>query len=43
MPDVEAFPKAHQVTFKYYMGVILFLEEDYKQVRIAAFYRFREG
>lgn len=32
VPDVESFPKSHQVTFKYYMGVIQFLEEDYKQV-----------
>jgi hypothetical protein len=29
MPPLEAFPKAHQVTFKYYLGVIHFLEEDY--------------
>lgn len=32
MPPLEAFPKAHIVTFKYYAGVIHFLEEDYKQV-----------
>ena len=32
MPDVDLFPKSQQVTFKYYMGVIQFLEEDYKQV-----------
>ncbi|KAK5121085.1 hypothetical protein LTR85_005569 [Meristemomyces frigidus] len=29
MPPLSAFPKAHQVTFKYYSGVISFLEEDY--------------
>lgn len=29
MPPLEAFPKSHIVTFKYYVGVILFLEEDY--------------
>ena len=29
MPPLSAFPKAHQVTFKYYCGVIHFLEEDY--------------
>ncbi|SLM37954.1 cop9 signalosome complex subunit 12 [Lasallia pustulata] len=29
MPPVEAYPKSHIVTFKYYVGVILFLEEDY--------------
>ena len=32
MPALEAFPKSHIVTFKYYVGVIFFLEEDYKQV-----------
>ena len=29
MPPLEAFPKAHQVTFNYYMGVIYFLDENY--------------
>lgn len=29
MPPLSAFPRAHQVTFKYYCGVIHFLEEDY--------------
>jgi hypothetical protein len=29
MPPLSAFPKAHQTTFKYYCGVIHFLEEDY--------------
>lgn len=29
MPPLHAFPKSHQVTFKYYVGVILFLEENY--------------
>ena len=33
MPPLEAFPKSHIVTFKYYVGVILFLEEKYAQVR----------
>ena len=32
MPDLEMFPKSHIVTFKYYVGVISFLEENYKQV-----------
>ena len=32
MPTLDAFPKSHIVTFKYYVGVIFFLEEDYKQV-----------
>ncbi|KAI9730710.1 MAG: COP9 signalosome (CSN) subunit [Cirrosporium novae-zelandiae] len=29
MPALEQFPKSHVVTFKYYLGVIYFLEEDY--------------
>lgn len=32
MPPLEAFPRSHIVTFKYYVGVIFFLEENYKQV-----------
>jgi hypothetical protein len=32
MPSLDAFPKAHQVTFKYYVGVIYFLEENYVEV-----------
>jgi hypothetical protein len=32
MPGLEAFPMAHQVTFKYYVGVIYFLEENYAEV-----------
>ena len=32
MPDLESFPNAHQVTFKYYVGVIYFLEENYAEV-----------
>ncbi|KAA8910791.1 hypothetical protein FN846DRAFT_904746 [Sphaerosporella brunnea] len=29
MPPLDTFPKSHQVTFHYYVGVIHFLEEDY--------------
>ena len=32
MPPIEAFPKSHVVTFKYYVGVILFLDESYVKV-----------
>lgn len=32
MPNLEAFPMSHQVTFKYYVGVIYFLEENYVEV-----------
>lgn len=31
MPPMEAFPKAHIVTFKYYVGVIHFLDENYRE------------
>jgi hypothetical protein len=37
MPALEAFPRAHQVTFKYYVGVIYFLEEAYGEVSLAIF------
>lgn len=33
MPDLSAFPKSQQVTFKYYEGVLNFLEENYLEVR----------
>ena len=33
MPGLEAFPMSHQVTFKYYVGVISFLDENYVEVR----------
>ena len=36
MPSLDAFPKSHVVTFKYYVGVIHFLEEDYVQVILRA-------
>lgn len=29
------FPKAHMVTFKYYVGVIHFLDEEYHKVRLS--------
>ncbi|RDL42441.1 uncharacterized protein BP5553_02420 [Venustampulla echinocandica] len=29
MPPLDNFPLSHQVTFKYYVGVICFLEENY--------------
>jgi hypothetical protein len=34
MPDLSAFPMAHQVTFKYYTGDINFLEENYVEVSL---------
>ena len=34
MPALHQFPLAHQVTFKYYVGVIYFLEENYVEVSL---------
>lgn len=31
MPALSSFPKGHVITFKYYIGVISFLEEDYER------------
>ncbi|KAN0067564.1 hypothetical protein V8E54_014433 [Elaphomyces granulatus] len=31
LPSLEGFPKSHIVTFKYYVGVISFLEENYTE------------
>lgn len=36
MPPLTAFPKSHIVTFKYYLGVIHFLDENYAEVCIRA-------
>lgn len=32
MPPLEHFPTAQQVTFRYYAGVLAFLEENYQEV-----------
>jgi COP9 signalosome complex subunit 12 len=32
MPDLASFPKSQRVTFKYYEGVLFFLEENYVEV-----------
>lgn len=29
MPPIEQFPKSDRVTFRYYLGRLYFLEEDY--------------
>lgn len=31
MPPLSSFPRSHIATFKYYVGVIFFLDEDYPQ------------
>ena len=35
MPALDKFPKSQRVTFKYYEGVMYFLEENYEEVNIA--------
>jgi hypothetical protein len=35
MPPLSAFPKSQQVTFKYYEGVLAFLEENYAEVGVS--------
>ena len=32
MPPMDAFPKSHIVTFKYYVGIISFLDDNYIRV-----------
>lgn len=32
MPSLDAFPKSQRVTYKYYEGVLFFLEENYSHV-----------
>lgn len=32
MPSLDNFPKSQRVTFKYYEGVLYFLEENYVEV-----------
>lgn len=31
LPDLSTFPRAHQVTYRYYMAVFAFLREDYAE------------
>ena len=35
MPDLSLFPKAHQVSYKYYVGVVAFLDERYEDALAA--------
>lgn len=35
MPELDKFPKSQRVTFKYYEGVMYFLEENYEEARMA--------
>jgi len=36
MPPLSAFPRPQQVTFKYYEGVLAFLDENYVEVSTPA-------
>ncbi|KAL1854585.1 COP9 signalosome (CSN) subunit [Paecilomyces lecythidis] len=40
MPELEAFPKSHIVTFKYCVGVICFLDENYTEAEEHLTYAF---
>jgi hypothetical protein len=41
MPALDAFPKSQQVTFKYYEGVLSFLEENYVEASCSKFLSLR--
>jgi COP9 signalosome complex subunit 12 len=32
LPNFNLYPSAHRVTYKYYTGVLAFLQEDYAKV-----------
>jgi hypothetical protein len=32
LPPFHLYPKAHRVTYRYYTGVLAFLQEDYTKV-----------
>jgi len=36
-PPFESFPRSQRVTFKYYQGVLAFLEEHYSEVCLSQF------
>lgn len=42
LPDFERFPRAQRVTFKYYVGVLAFLNEDYANAEVDLEYAFRQ-
>ncbi|EEH18974.2 hypothetical protein PABG_01293 [Paracoccidioides brasiliensis Pb03] len=41
LPPISAFPKSHIVTFKYYLGVICFLEENYAEAEVHLTYAWK--
>lgn len=42
LPPLEAFPKSHQVTFRYYMGILSFLNEDYKKAEVELMFAYNK-
>ncbi|OAD70148.1 hypothetical protein PHYBLDRAFT_60048 [Phycomyces blakesleeanus NRRL 1555(-)] len=36
MPPLQSFPKSDRVTFRFYLGKLYFLEEDYPKARLAS-------
>ncbi|KAF5371160.1 hypothetical protein D9758_004120 [Tetrapyrgos nigripes] len=34
IPDLSLYPRSHQVTFRYYLGMLSFLNEDYAKVEV---------
>lgn len=42
MPSLEQFPKSDRVTFRYYLGRLYFLEEDYAKAEVELDLAFKE-
>ncbi|KAG9298189.1 hypothetical protein G9A89_002677 [Geosiphon pyriformis] len=41
IPNLKSFPKAHQITFKYYRGLLCFFDQQYRQAEEYLEYAFR--
>ncbi|KAI0375941.1 hypothetical protein BV20DRAFT_932648 [Pilatotrama ljubarskyi] len=41
IPPLSAYPRSHQVTYRYYIGMLGFLNEDFAKVRWAADVRYQ--
>lgn len=42
MPAIDEFPKSDRVTFRYYLGRLYFLEEDYSKAEHELNLAFKE-
>jgi hypothetical protein len=40
LPSFDMFPLAHRITYKYYLGALAFLNENYKKVSFFSFVRY---